>query len=256
MNAATLPIIDQPATVVADYLDVVKLAIDDHPRSQQKWIGPSEVGLPCTRRLVHKLAGHDEPERDTAWLPTIGTAVHSWLEEAFKHSIYNRTDDGPRYLTETRVEVGDINGRPVRGSADLFDRASGWVIDHKIVGPHRIKKYKAAGPGEQYRTQAHLYCRGFAAAGYHVNGAIVAFLPRNGSLGGAYFWSEPYKESVAVEGLARATGLAQLIDAIGVEQTLNLYPPCSDEWCPWCPVRRPYGTATPTPTTTADLLSA
>lgn len=231
----TLPIADSPAVVADELMDEIKASIRGQERSQQTRIGPSEIGLPCTRRLAHKLAGTPEPDRGAPWLPTIGTAVHAYLAEHFKkHSIGVGMLDGPRYLVETRVSVGEINGHEMTGSADLFDRLTGTVVDWKIVGPSRIKIYKSKGPGPQYRSQAHLYGRGFQRAGYPVRQVMIAFLPRNGELSASYFWSEQWDETVATTALSRATGLAQLIAAIGVDTVVDMYPPCADEWCPWC----------------------
>lgn len=253
-----------PAVPICDTFDVVKDELTDEilhamaaqPRSQQKRIGPSELGMECTRRLIHKLAGHDEPEGAPPWLPYIGTAMHAQLADWFTTGAVGAMQWEPpnqRYLVEQTVTVGDVNGEPITGSADLYDQLARWVIDWKIVGDSRLKLYRAKGPGQQYRTQVHLYCRGFANAGHQPQGGIIAFLPRNGALSGAYFWHEPYDESVAVQALSRATGLAQLIDLFGVDAVLERYPACKDEWCPWCPTRRPYGAPKSVASTTAEL---
>jgi hypothetical protein len=65
-----------------DLMDAIRHKITHHPRSLQKRIGPSEIGNPCDRRIGYKLLGQPENPRGDAWKPTIGTAVHAWLEEA------------------------------------------------------------------------------------------------------------------------------------------------------------------------------
>lgn len=234
MTALT-PWIDTPEAVELDLIEEIKSAILDHPRSLQKTIGPSEVGMPCTRRLLHKLNGDDEPQRGLPWLPTIGTAMHTWLAGVMENAIGQHYDP-PRYLIEHKVMVGDIAGVPCWGSSDLFDSGSGTVIDWKIIGKGPMQEYRRKGPREQYRKQAHLYGRGFALQGYTVNQVMLAFLPRNEiDLSYRYFWAEPYDESVALAALERASGLAHLLSAIGIDEAVALYGPCDDlRYCPYC----------------------
>lgn len=223
-----------PDLVSAEYMSVVKDAIVNHPRSLQKRIGPSEIGHPCARRIGYKLAGHDEVNStpdDTPWLPTIGTAVHGWLEDQFTQA--NRGDDHARWLTELRVSVGEVAGVEITGSCDLYDRVTATVIDHKIVGPTTLKKYRASGPGDQYRSQIHLYGRGLTRRGLPVDRVMIAFLPRNGELHGAYMWSEDYDEQVALDALQRASGIGLAVNTLGPAAYAQLG--TADAWCQRCP---------------------
>lgn len=135
------------------YRSVIEAAITSQPRSQQKRIGPSEVGNPCTRCLTHKLIGTPESERHAPWLPWIGTAVHAQLEDVFMQA--NADLEQTRYLVEATVAVGEIGGQVITGHADLFDLEVGEVTDWKIVGATTLRNAKANGPSETYRTQAH-----------------------------------------------------------------------------------------------------
>lgn len=222
-----------PDLVVAEYLHVVKDAITNHPRSLQKKIGPSELGHPCVRRIGYKLLGAPDlnPVQDTPWLPTVGTGVHGWLEDTFTSA--NTDKDDARWLTELRVSVGQVGGVDVTGSMDLYDRCTATVIDHKIVGPSTLKKYKRSGPGDQYRSQIHLYGRGARLRGLPVDTVMIAFLPRNDELRNAYFWHEPYDEQVALAALQRANGIAATTAALGVQALPVL--PTADAYCYRCP---------------------
>jgi len=189
-----------------DLMSGITNGIVNHPRSLQQRIGPSELGTPCEHCLAAKLAGWTE-QRDAAWLPTVGTAVHAWLADEFMGT--------PRWLTETKVEVGDLNGVPITGSADLFDLASGTVIDWKIVGVGTLRTVRASGPSDQYRAQAHLYGRGFARAGHRVERVAIAYLFRNAfPTAQMHLWTEDYDESVAVAVLDRATTMLRRLDAM------------------------------------------
>lgn len=221
------------ALLFQELLDVIQRGITNHPRSQQTRIGPSEIGTPCTRRLAHKLAGTPaaRPE-DPAWKPTVGTAIHSWLEDVFRDD--RRGQDVARWLLEQKVRVGQIAGDDIDGSTDLYDRTTASVVDWKTCGPSRLKHYRAHGPGQQYRVQAHLYGRGWAARGLPVDQVMVVFLPRNGELREAFHWSEPYDEQVAVEALARANQVATTVNALGFK-AFALLPtdPADCTFCPW-----------------------
>lgn len=220
-------------TAEQDIIQVMIEGMARHPRSHQKMIGPSEIGIPCSRRLIRKLAQHQEPERQPAWKPAVGTACHAQQEEWFGHADYQS-----RYLIEERVDVGTIGGQPVTGSADLFDPYLGIVTDWKFVGKTRMNLYRAKGPGQQYRVQAHLYGRGFERAGYKVRGVMIMFIPRDGELADSYPWVEEYRPDVAEWGLTRANHLYQQLVALGVDQALELYPACGDTYCPWCQQER------------------
>lgn len=226
-----------PDLTAAEYLHVIEAAIAAHPRSQQAELGPSDLGHKCSRRIGYQMLGVEPVNvgQGVAWKPTIGTAVHAWLETAF--DAWNLSNDpcrgAERFLVETTVNVGDVNGVPVFGHADLYDRVTATVVDWKVVGNPQLADYKANGPGQQYRTQAHLYGRGFVRAGHPVDTVMVVFLPRADELHKRVVWYEPYSEAVALEGLQRAEGIALATQALGSAALAAL--PTADAFCYRCP---------------------
>lgn len=233
--SALPPIAEQrggdPTVLGEELFEVIRWGIDGHPRSAQTRIGPSEMGCPCARRLAYKLAGvQPVNSRQGAWRPTVGTAVHAWLEKTFVAS--NRKLGETRWLLEHRVEVGQIGEQTIDGSCDLYDRITATVVDWKACGPDALKRYKANGPGDQYRTQAHLYGYGWTRRGMPVDTVAICFLPSNGELGDAHFWHEPYQEAVALEALARVGAIADLVAAVGVAAVTVL--PTADAYCGYC----------------------
>jgi hypothetical protein len=196
---------DPDALLNDDLLAGITHGITNHPRSLQQRIGPSELGMPCEHCLAAKLAGWTE-QRDAAWLPTVGTAVHAWLAEQFSRS--------PRWLVETTVDVGELNGVPITGSADLFDLYSATVVDWKIVGLSTLREVRGGGPSDQYRAQAHLYGRGFTRAGHDVDRVAIAYIYRSGHTPQMHLWTDPYDEDVATTALERATGVLRALDAV------------------------------------------
>ena len=207
-----------PTTIDDDLLTIINHVMTHSDRSLQVEIGPSEIGIDCPRCLVHKLAGTPE-ERDAAWLPAVGTAVHAWLEEAVVR--YGTIGGVTRYLTECRLHVGDIAGKPIHGNCDVFDTFTGTVVDYKIVGATTLRSAKANGASQQYRIQQHLYGKGWEDAGYTVQAVSVWYLPRNDAhLGNAVLWQEPYDRGIAEEALRRCDTIAGAIAAAGLDTVL------------------------------------
>lgn len=207
-----------PRQALREARTVIEHAILNHPRSLQTRIGPSEIGTPCDHCLAAKLAGWEQvDERSVPWLPTVGTAVHAWIEEAFITAENNRNavhTGGLRYSTEAAVMVGTIAGQEIWGSTDLLDRLVGMTVDWKIVGPTTLKKAKA-GPSEVYRVQADLYAKGWNDAGVRVDHVAIAYLPRNAvSLNDAIWWTAPHDRARAEAALERANRLATNLTAL------------------------------------------
>ena len=197
---------DLSAHTRTDMLTVIENGIRRQPRSLQKLIGPSEIGTPCDHCLAAKLAGWEETQRDTAWLPFIGTAVHAALADFFEaaNDQSHRLGEPKRWRVEQRVEVGTIGHHHISGTCDLYDTATGTVCDFKIVGAETLRTAKAA-PKDVYRTQVHLYGLGYENAGHTPERVMIAHLPRNAtSLSQAVIWDEPYDRDTAVTALARA----------------------------------------------------
>ncbi|KRD51938.1 hypothetical protein [Microbacterium sp. Root280D1] len=219
------------------YLNVIKDGITRHPRSLQKRIGPSEMGKPCDRWILHKLNGDGEPDRGPAWKPAIGTAVHDQLECWFDAANRGGGEvERTEWITEWEVTVGQIGGQSITGHSDLFHVPTGTVIDHKIIGPKQLSKYRLHGPSEQYRVQAHLYGKGFTDDGGWgpCRAVAIAFLPRDGELSNAYFWSEPYNPHLAGQALLRSNRLHTMLTVVGIDAALAASPLCDDQWCTWC----------------------
>lgn len=224
----------------AEVLDVIADALANSPRSRQAAIGPSELGTPCVRRLAYRLAAVPKVnDSRVAWKPAVGTAVHAFVEDIFIAA--NAGNPRARWLVETRVDVGQVAGATITGSADLYDLVTGTVIDLKVVGTASLRAKRAANhPGDQYRAQLHLYGRGFARRGLPVTSVAILAVPQNGELTERWWWTEPYDEQVALATLARADSAAALVTAGGAAAAAAL--PTADAWCSYCPWHLPAAT--------------
>lgn len=214
----TTTLID-PATALGQARALIEDRITNQPRSLQTAIGPSELGTPCTHCLTARLAGWRKTDEGVAWLPYIGTAMHAQLEYEFTIAEGERAvrDGGPkRWHVEERVMVGHIGGQEVWGNTDLYDAHAAMTVDWKLVGATTLRTARG-GPSPEYRTQSHLYGKGWEDAGHPVRYVAVYFLPRNAvSLDQAVVWHEPYDRAVAEQALERANHLHRQLDALRV----------------------------------------
>ena len=234
---------DIAARLRADLTAVIADAIRKQPRTLQTTIGPSEIGNECSRAILHKLAGTPDPRAgEAAWRPAVGTAIHAQLEQWFRAA-------GDRYLVERRVSVGDYAGQTIAGTCDLYDTHTRTVCDWKSASTSRLKHYKANGPGDTYRIQAHIYGLGLLRSTHHVPEHVaVIFVPRDGDLRDTYLWTEPWQPQVAIDALNRLDALHAELRLLGLEEALKQYQPCTDTWCGWCRAEQ-------RPTTTSELFA-
>lgn len=232
-----------PDVLATELFQMIEADIVGQPRSQQRRIGPSELGVPCDRRIGYRLA-NVEPvnDRGPAWKPYVGTAVHEVMATIMANAeIAGWADDtySERWKVEEKVTVGRIGHTEITGSCDLFDVHHGAVWDWKFTTRNMIReKYRPHGPGEQYRTQAHLYGRGFAMQGLDVRTVGVIFFTRDGEFTDRHVWHEPYDEQIAVDALTRADSIQTALDALGPDFTIPTLP-TADAHCRFCPWHRP-----------------
>ena len=213
-------------------IDVIMWAEKQNPRGTQVPIGPSELGSPCDRRLGYRLAGVKPCNTEfDPWPMIVGTAVHSWLDQAFNAWMAN---SGSRdWATETSLKLDDI----VQGHADLYHRPHKAVIDWKGVGPDVMRKIRRDGVPVGYQIQTHLYGYGFTKLGWPVEKVCLAFLPRAGWLKDMYLWCEDYNEDIAVGAIMRLYEIAQQIMSMDISTNSHRWEqvpaqPTND--CGWC----------------------
>lgn len=202
------------------------------PRHLQVELGPSDVSHPCHRRMAYGIMAEPGGNPSFDPLPSIiGTAVHHWLETAAQHA--NEVLGRERWLTETRVEVAP----GLSGSCDLFDTDTGTVIDWKVVGTPRLAKYRK-DPGPLYKSQVHLYGRGFQNAGHQVNRVAIAFVPRGATLHSLHVWSADYDPKITDDVLTRREQVICLLNDFRIEENPDRYSwfpvePLDCVFCPW-----------------------
>lgn len=224
---------------------IIEQRINSHPRSQQKAIGPSEIGHPCTRWLAYKLAEVPEVNpRSSGWRPTVGTAVHSWLARTFKvenERILKILDTGePVWIVEEKVACGAIEapgGYDIWGSCDLYFAPFFIAVDWKIVSKSTLDEVrrrvkKDLPPDPKYRKQVQGYGRGWKRYGMPIKEVAIFYLPASGELSDGVWWSEPFDENVTITALQRVSGVQQLVHTLGPRAAELL--PTTDYYCHRC----------------------
>lgn len=218
-----------------ELIDMIKWADRNSPRSLQTAIGPSEVGDPCDRRVGYKIAEVPEVnETYDPWAAIVGTAIHSWMDDAIK--AWMKAHNSTAYKTETPVVLDEF----VKGRSDLF-RIDGTVIDHKGAGPSVMRKVQKVGPPPGYVVQVQCYGYGYEQLGYTVKKVALAFYPRAGWLRDMYVWTADYDRDVAVRALARLSRIASEIVNLDILkeghghrwEQIHAEPSDSCGFCPW-----------------------
>lgn len=260
MTAELLPLEDDTVDVVDQVIvDIIETSVLAHPRSQQKRIGPSEIGTPCDRCLGHKLHGTEEREqRGLPWATVEGTNHHRTMDEWFTAAALQEGEYYEEFECEQRVSVGTIDGTEITGSCDLYMPSLGFVIDWKFPSQKAFTKYHRQGPSPVYRAQAHLYARGFERAGRPANRVGICFIGRGNATFTHHLWSEPYDQSIALNALARAERIAINIRAmasVSEDEALNYINHLpTDPDCFSCS-RYPGAPTKPAASNTAELLN-
>lgn len=227
---------DTPPSTVAELRDLLVNHEANSPRSVQKIIGPSEIGVACQRRLGYRILNFPQ-RRDTRvpWAPILGTALHAYIADML--TAHNEQLGRQRWIVEERVWPDDV----ISGSGDAFDTDTGTVIDWKLVGDNSLAKYRKQMRPE-YRIQAHLYGLGHQRAGRDVRHVRIVCLHRSHDYDKSWEWTEPYNPQVAAAALERVYATMQLLSDLGVDNTPALWavvPATPTPDCRYCPYWRP-----------------
>lgn len=225
----------------ADLRRVVTDASRNSARTLQRHLGPSELGTPCDRQVVGKLAGHPVTNHVVdPWPSIVGTAVHAWLADAF--TAHNLKLPRPRFLAEQRVTPHPEHP----GTADLYDAEELAVVDHKILGESSMAKVRAAsGPPLKYVIQLLLYGKGYRNLGLPVTRVALAAYPRTAaSLDGLYVWERATgpQDDALIEEVFRLTDRRKAMaeEVInGSKRLTDIASTPDDDECFFCPFYRP-----------------
>ena len=229
---------DEKAEALAEELaGIINQAANRAPRSQQVHLGPSEIGSACDREIAFKLTAQPDTNHvgGDKWNATIGTAVHSWLEDVFGKA-------GPKGWWLPELPVIPDPDHP--GTADLFAVHHKTVIDWKVLGPSTLGPIRDGNLSRKYFVQLLLYGRGYKNLGVDVEAVALAGLPRGGSLRDMYVYripldatTEAITDHVLLTELPRRKAYAAQLQAGQIR--LEDIPKTPGKDCFFCPAYRP-----------------
>ena len=223
-------------------LDLRRIVVDyaaHSPRSLQKELGPSEIGTPCDRQIVGKLAGIERTNHIVdPWASIVGIALHSWFAKAFEWD--NQRLDYLRWLVEFRVHAHEDHP----GTGDLYDFLHEAVVDHKNLGDTPMNHLRQSGPPLRYYRQLLTYARGFRIMGLPVRRVVLVAWPRTkSSLATTYVHEIPLgpehdaELDAVFDRMKILKAMAELVRE-GVMSIHDIIPTPSDDECYFCPLFR------------------
>lgn len=181
-----------------DLINVVRWAHNNSPRGQQIALGCSEAGHPCDRRIGYTMAAIPPANLFAdPWPATVGTSIHSWLEQAME--AYQDTHGIDEWATELEVYPSTL----IKGHTDLYAKKRFTVLDWKFPGASNMKKMRKEGPSMQYQVQVQLYGLGHVQAGRRVDRVGIVAVGREAWLKDMYVWTTPFDRGVAEAALDR-----------------------------------------------------
>ena len=206
----------------------------NQPRSQQRRLGPSEVGHPCTRKLAYglTLAPRCNDHAGDPLPSMVGTGAHAQMEDVLAG--YNEWH-GQRFLIENRVEPTP----GFTGTMDAYDLRDHAVIDWKFPGTTKMSTVRRdQHPGILYEVQAHLYGLGALRAGLTPRIVRIAFIPRAGFSTNTYVWEVPWNPEIAMAAINRMTSTIAMAADLQVDRHPDRYAvfpatPFQCDYCPW-----------------------
>lgn len=219
-----------------DVIELVRWTAANSHRSKQLELGCSEVGHPCDRRLAYRIAGVEPGGySNDPWPAVVGTAVHSWMEEAVR--LFQEAHGLDHWITEMEVLPSPL----VKGHTDLYDARRKLVLDWKFPSPDNLRKMREDGPSGQYRIQVMLYGLGHLNAGRPVERVGIVAAGRQGWLKDLYVWTTEFDRSVAQGALDRVHRIGGVLLQASSLEDASLWQSIAAEpsrLCTWCPFHR------------------
>jgi hypothetical protein len=189
------------------------------------------------------------------WASIVGTAIHAFLEEAFKWETRRLIAEvglsTSRWLTEHRVTPDPGSAMPHPGTADLYDANTFTLSDHKCQSEGIRDKLRRNGPPHHYFMQMLLYAVGYMHEGCQVDRVCLVSWPRTHStMDDMYVWEHTITAAdiALVVDLIEKTEIREQLAAIVVRGDLALMEiPAtpSENDCQYCPFFRPDAAVNP-----------
>lgn len=237
MPAVIVPPFEEDELYRRDILARIQNKIDEHPRSAQIELGPSEIGG-CTRKVAYKQAYGAQGDQEGGWAAHKGTLLHAWLDDVFSTDAGRMPDGSQRFYSDLKLPKSHelVNG----GTLDLYDRLVETVVDWKCPGDWTMKNVRNGGISEGYYVQTMVYAYGLEQRmNLPVSRVGIAFLPMCGDdlhsrAKGAIFRFWRYDRQVAIDAFAKVELVKRMREQYGDAAAIEMMPIKSD-FCSSCP---------------------
>lgn len=169
----------------------LSLLKQESDRDKQQKIGASDLSDPCAYHLAKKLLGIPEAPFKY-WLGAkIGTATHSFLEDAISKSDLPEMASA---IVEEKIFLGTLDGYgDIHSKPDLVLVDDKHLIDWKTSTRDKTRKYQRVVFGEsqdasvmyslqKYYTQAQIYAWGLNNSGKPIDACSLVFINRDGTM--------------------------------------------------------------------------
>lgn len=234
MTAVPKP--DQDVNYRDDLLGYMQRRMDQHPRSKQKLIGPSEIGG-CPRGIAWKLSKGAANGKRSGFASGKGVIMHKWADE----EVYGPHTE--RFMSDLKLPqvVPWVDG----GTLDLYDIPKKTIVDFKFPGDPSIVKARRGKPPWGYYVQINAYGIGATKLGLDVERVALLYAPMCGdelwsTTKGAVLLSWPFDPQVAVDQY-KAIKRTQDMLAVAPLGTVMSVLPTSEDFCHSRPCWRPNG---------------
>lgn len=222
----------------AELLKIVQMRIDEHPRSQQTQIGPSEIGG-CASKVAFKITygGDGGDDDEGGWAAAKGTQLHSWFDDIYKGTDRLMPDGSQRFFSDLKLPpvVDFVNG----GTLDLYDALYQRVVDWKFPGDWSMKQTRGGKVSPGYFVQTMVYGYGLEQTGRPVSEVGICWCPMNGddlhgTARGAILKLWDYDRQIALDAIERVAAIKRLVDKVGFAAAFDMLEKTSD-FCSGCP---------------------
>lgn len=239
MTTFTVPTPKKDPVYRGMLLGMMQAVIDQHPRSAQQMVGPSEVGT-CERKLAWKLCYGSADGQPGGWAAHRGTVLHEWCDKhVFGPADMFMPDGSQRFFSD--MSLDSVHPHIHGGTTDLYDRLLETVVDLKFPGDWSMDKVKAGDFSTDYYVQAMQYAYHLIQMGYKVSRTALLVMPAcgddlHGPRKGAEFVYWDYDESVAVEAMKRVDRIISMRDSGAPVSRILKMMDTQNSFCQGCPV--------------------
>lgn len=213
-KGGTCPLPEVAKAIKDELTAVLCWAEASRERSLQVELGPSELGTECDRQLAYRIMGLTGPNLDRAdpWAGFVGSAIHQRTEDSIRR--YEAAHPlAPKWNIEEKVRI--VPGL-IEGHADL--NRGDVLVDEKSAGKTVMAEVLKNGPPLKHEVQLNLYIYGLRIIGRDIRTGALVYVPREGYLRDMFVHAAPYKETLALEYIARPYRLRDEMIRLGVQQ--------------------------------------